>query len=359
MIEHTAPPIGIEGADPVWDVSVPEQADRSESSTTGKKWLKWLRPIVSAGLIGFLAWRTNWEQLGHAFSGMNPALWAGAFGLYVLSQVISAFRWQLLARPLEIDGSVTQFTGLYFIGMFFNLVLPTSVGGDVIRAWYLDSRSGRRMAAFLSVAIDRVSGLMILLLVACVAVVLYPFALPPLVTGSVWGMAGGLAVAFFLLPVLTRYLRLLDRLARLQQDVVAFLRRPRLLIGTTVLSFGVQAANVLLVWLLGLAIGVSIPAAYYWVFVPMVSLLTVLPISLNGMGVREGCTALFLAPLGVSADTAVCLALLWFTVLAAASLCGGVVYFVGYYPRSRGEAKHGSFGCDSHQGRAGQSRAAA
>ncbi len=359
MIEHTALPIGAGEAAPPKLGSFPEPADRSESPAAWKQWLKWLRPIVSAGLLGLLAWRTNWGQLGHAFSGMNPVLWAGAFGLYVLSQVISAFRWQLLARPLDFDGSVTQFTGLYFIGMFFNLVLPTSVGGDVIRAWYLDGRSGRRMAAFLSVAIDRVSGLMILLLVACVAVLVYPFALPALVTGSVWGMAAGLVVAFFLLPVLTRRLRLLDRLARIQRDVVAFLRHPRLLVGTTVLSFGVQATNVLLVWLLGLAIGVSVPAAYYWVFVPMVSLLTVLPISLNGMGVREGCTALFLAPLGVSPDTAVCLALLWFTVLAAASLCGGVVYFIGYYPRPRGETKHGPIGCHSHQGRAGQSRAAA
>lgn len=350
MIEHTAP---------VLTATTPEPAGASESPATWKKWLKWLRPFVSVALLGLLAWRTNWDQLGRAFSGMNPALWAGAFGLYVLSQVISAFRWQLLARPLDFDGTVRQFTGLYFIGMFFNLVLPTSVGGDVIRAWYLDARSGRRTAAFLSVAIDRVSGLMILLLVACVAVLVYPFALPSLITGSVWGMAAALAAAFFLLPTLTRWVRLLDRLARLQQDVVGFLKSPRLLIGTTVLSVGVQAANVLLVWLLGLAIGVSIPAAYYWVFVPMVSLLTVLPISLNGMGVREGCTALFLAPLGVSSDTAICLALLWFTVLAAASLCGGIVYFAGYYPRPRVETKHGPIGYHPHQGRTGQSRAAA
>ncbi len=98
---------------------------------------------------------------------------------------------------------------------------------------------------------------------------------------------------------------------------------------TLALSLLVQAGNVLVVWLIGQAIHAPVPAAYYWVMVPMVSLLTLLPISVNGMGVREEATILFLAPLGVAAGTALTLSVLWFAVSATVSLVGGAVYLLG------------------------------
>jgi hypothetical protein len=137
------------------------------------------------------------------------------------------------------------------------------------------------------------------------------------------------------------------------------------MLGTALLSVLVQLANVVLVWFLGLAIGVPVPAVYYLILVPLVSLLTLLPISLNGMGIREWTTALFLAQLGVGQGEALCLALLWFLVLTAVSLVGGLVYlFAGRwttlrFPRPEGQPHHGCIGSDSHQGRARQSQAAA
>ena len=87
--------------------------------------------------------------------------------------------------------------------MFFNLVLPTSVGGDVVRAWYLDGGSGRKVPAFLSVFADRASGLLMLIAIACVAAVCSPLDLPPRITWSVCGIAAaavlGLGTLFVLL----------------------------------------------------------------------------------------------------------------------------------------------------------------
>src|SRR5205823_13782081 len=103
-------------------------------------------------------------------------LWLAALALLALAQVVSAFRWQLLARPLGFRRSLGQYTGFYFVGMYFNLLLPTSVGGDVVRAWYLDGKSGRKLAAFLSVLVDRFSRLLILLFLACVAAAVCPVA---------------------------------------------------------------------------------------------------------------------------------------------------------------------------------------
>jgi uncharacterized protein (TIRG00374 family) len=329
---------------------------------------KKLRLLLSAMLLTWLAWRTDWAQVARAFAQLRLVWWLAAVGLYLLTQVVSSVRWQLLARPLGLDGQLRQFVAFYFIGMYFNLLLPTSVGGDVVRAWYLDGGSGRKLAAFLSVFIDRFSGLLVLLALACVAVALCPIALPAWIYVSVWGtiaaaVAGlaGFSIFGFRFSIAGRVPgvnRLSRKIEALRANSTYFLR-PRLLLGTTALSLVVQASNVLLVWLVGRAIDAPVPVSYYWILVPMVTLLTLLPISLNGMGVREWGTVLFLAPLGVGQGTALSLAFLWFSVFTAASLCGGVIYLFGSFPRPEVGPDHETVRGDTDQGRAGQSRAAA
>ncbi len=108
-------------------------------------------------------------------------------------------------------------------------------------------------------------------------------------------------------------------------------RAPKTLIEATFLSILVQTCGVLILWLLGTGLGLDVPLAYYCVLVPMVSLLMLLPISLNGMGVREGGTVLLLLPLGVAESAALTLAFLWFITGVAVSLLGGVVYLGGAF----------------------------
>src|SRR5262249_38765977 len=131
-----------------------------------------LRLAVSVGILAWLAWRTDWKQIADAFSRLRVEFWLGSAALVLLMQVLSGFRWQMLARPLGFRGTLWRFTGFYFIGMYFNLLLPTSVGGDVVRAWYLNAGGRRRLAAFLTVLVDRATGLLILLLVACAGVII-------------------------------------------------------------------------------------------------------------------------------------------------------------------------------------------
>jgi uncharacterized membrane protein YbhN (UPF0104 family) len=328
------------------------QKDRSQ-------WLKLLKLVVSAGILGWLACRMDWASFHQALGNLHSGLWFAAVGIYLVAQLVSGWRWQLLARPLGFPESLRQFTRLYFIGMYFNLLLPTAVGGDVVRAWCLDGKSGRRLAAFLSVLVDRLSGLVILLLIGCLGVALCPVSLPFWIESSVWGLTAGGIASLIVLPYLARWTARRPKLNRLGEGVHFYLQHPRLLIVTAAQSIVVQLANVMLVWLIGLALDLSVPPLYYAIFVPMVTLLTLLPISLNGMGIREGSTVLFLAPLGVSQGSALCLAILWFFVLTVVSLCGGVVYMFGYFPRPEVQTHYGPIGGDPHQGRAGQSQAAA
>jgi uncharacterized membrane protein YbhN (UPF0104 family) len=318
---------------------------------------KLLRPACSLAILGVLYWR-YWRQVADAFAHLHWGLWLLGVLLYVLTQVVSSLRWQWLSRPLGFTRPLGHYFAFYFIGMFFNLVLPTSVGGDVVRAWYLDGGSGRRMSAFLSVFVERLSGLLVLLVVACVADLVCPVPLHPLVHLAVWGLAGGAVLGLVGLFVFgrlpwpfARFRTLHARLVRFHQQLHAalllYLRRPRLLLVTTVLSLLVQAGNVVLVWLIAVALDAPVPFSFCWILMPVVALLTLLPISVNGMGVRELATMALLAPFGVGSGTATSLAFLWFAAQASAGLCGIGFYLFGRYPRFTKDKEAGIGGPDS------------
>jgi uncharacterized membrane protein YbhN (UPF0104 family) len=135
------------------------------------------------------------------------------------------------------------------------------------------------------------------------------------------------------LPWLRKVLPAHPRLIQIMDCATLYLRDRRSLVMVTMLSLVVQLANVVLVWLIGEGMGLPVPPLYYGVLVPLVSILTLLPISLNGMGLREAGTVVLLSPLGVSSASAVTLSLLIFAVYTASSLSGGVFYLFGRSPR--------------------------
>jgi uncharacterized protein (TIRG00374 family) len=342
---------------------------------------KYLRLTASVALLGLLAWMTDWPRLAEQLSRADWRLWALTVGIYLVAQVLSALRWRLLAQPLGLQGTLGRFTAIYFIGMYFNLFLPTSVGGDVLRAWYVDQGGGRKVEALLSVFVDRLNGFLVLLGIACVAAIFSPgvrvglcgYEVPLawlawfLGASAVLGLAGVVLVSR--LPLALNRLPLVGArmtgLARqLTTAIDLYLRHPRLLLATTLLSLGVQAANVILVWLTGVALGVPVPFAYYWVVVPLLSVASMLP-SMNGLGVREGAMVLMLTPVGVSQTAALGLAYLGRITMTAASLAGLVCYVRGGFPppgrgelaKEQGDAE--PVGGDPGQGRAGQPAAAA
>src|SRR5262245_56231685 len=120
---------------------------------------KQLRIWGSVFLLGLLAWRLEHDQLLQAFSGLNLRYWLLGGAVYIVAQVVSSLRWQLLSAPLGFVAPWWSYLSFYFIGMFFNLLLPTSVGGDVVRALYLSAGQPRRSQAVLSVLADRGTGL--------------------------------------------------------------------------------------------------------------------------------------------------------------------------------------------------------
>jgi uncharacterized membrane protein YbhN (UPF0104 family) len=290
---------------------------------------RYIRIAVTVLLLSVIAWRSDWSKVAEAFVGFRIEMWFAAVGLYTLAQVASARRWQLFARALRFEHSLVQCCAFSFIGMFFSLVLPTLVGGDLMRVWYLNRDTGRKWAAIASVFLERVIGLLILIATACVGVLISPVELPWWIVASVWASAGCACLGLALAPILAAWRKLPLQRRQQLRVLLDMLRAPKLLAEGSLLSLLVQAAAVFLLWCLSLGLELEIPFAYFCVLVPMVSLLMLLPISVNGMGVREGGTVLFLLPLGVAEPAALTLAFLWFTTGVAVSLMGGAVYLFG------------------------------
>ncbi len=346
---------------------------------------KYLRLLGSGILVVFLIWHVEWKKVASAFVQLEAAYWVSALGMFFLIQCVSALRWQMLGRMLGLGGRWQEYLAYYYVGMFFNLVLPTSVGGDVVRAWYLgrleggNPAMGRRTAAFVSVLADRLNGFAVMIVVASLAALCCPVALPSWIAWIVAGLGASCALGLAALPVLPRVRPWLPSHPRLMRlfDAADLCLRDRIgMVWITLLSVLVQLGNIVFAWLIGVGMGLQIPALYYAVLIPLVSILTLLPISLNGMGLREIGTVGLLEPLHVDSATAVTLSLLLFAVYTTASLSGGLVYLFGRAPRFQaaeaGRAAQDSFtasrgteasghadpvGSDSDQGRRGKSTA--
>ena len=328
---------------------------------------KYIRIAISGLLLTWIGWRTNWTDVAEKFATLRIEFWLAAVGLLVVAQVVSARRWQYFAQSLGFERTIAQYSAYYFIGMYFNLLLPTSVGGDVFRVWYLNANSGRKWAALASVFLERLNGLLVLIALACVGVLITPINLPWWIQASVWAIAAGATLGMMVLPFVQNWEILPVHRRQQLKTMMALLRVPRVVCLATIMSVLVQVVGVVGLWCIGMSLGLDVPLSYYCILGPMVSLLTLLPLSVNGMGVREAGTVLFLTPLGVDEGAALTLAFLWFAVQATVSLLGGGVYLFGAYPRAdttsnistEGTNDHGSVDRDSDQGREGEFGAAA
>lgn len=291
--------------------------------------------------------------LGLRTTGARLLTRPGAVALVLCAMLVLvglvSFRWLLLVRAAGLDMSVRSAVGLTFIGNFFNLVVPGSTGGDVVKAWYAARESGSGPRAVLSVFLDRAIGLLGLVLLAAVVLL-----------GSVEGegyraartviLYGLAASAVFLLlaflPRLRRALGLHRLVARLPfQRVLGELRaglavqrkRPGLLLGSLGMSIVNHAGTALLVAALAAALGMeeATPLACLAV-VPVANLLTAIPLAPGGWGVGEWAFATFFAPLGLPASEAVALSLLYRLLTLVSSLPGGVLWMFWRRPAAAG-----------------------
>jgi len=336
------PPYGDQGFGPDGQVAPSGRASRRAVST-------FIKIAVTAALYVAVFYTIDvgklWERLQTVRIGwvvLGAVVYAGG-------QWLSAWRWWLLLRPIRLDVPYLRMVAFYFIGMFFNIFLPTIVGGDAVKAILLARETGAPARSTMSVFMERNVGLFALLTIATAAA----FVAPPvevrgfnLLQLTLLVFAGFIAANIVLanrpayrlvdyLVALTPLARIRSRAASLYEALVPY-REARwrgLVAAATAQSFLFQAVVILVVFLNASALGLSLPMSALAVFVPLISLAGMLPVSVNGLGIREALYLLLFGRIGVPADAAVSMALLYFAVTLAASLPGGVVYALQRGPR--------------------------
>jgi uncharacterized membrane protein YbhN (UPF0104 family) len=299
-------------------------------------WRNLLRVVVSMGALIFILSTVGLEKVADLIRRADLLLMLVAFLLVVAGIVVRAVRWMALLRALEIQVPLRRLVGLYFVGTFFNAFLPSGLGGDVVRVLEL-TQDTHAAAAAGTVIVDRLTGLLVLFAMALAAL---PFSgdLLPTETVSAIGLlsAGGLVAGGVVLQggLLRRWSRWLPgplsltgegALARVYRAVTGC--GPRAVAWALGVSLLFNLLLVALNYLVARAVGVDIALAYFLLFVPVLSVTLTLPISIGGLGVREGMAVLLFTQAGVGEAAAVAASLgvyLLSTVLAG--LLGGLVY---------------------------------
>ena len=290
-----------------------------------------LRVAGTVALMALTLRNVDWQQLRLLLGTVDWRWWGASLGLGLGVQCLAAVRWAALARPVGFQEPLTFFIRRFFEGQFFSLCLPTSIGGDVVKAYRMAATTRGRVLAGCTILADRLAGLSALGVIAATALIRNQASLPLLPTLLI----GSMLLAAVLLPA-TLVISRLDRIARFLpshpgvQGIVAGLlpyqRRPGLIASAIAWSLLVQMGGALTVDAIGRSIGTDLPVSFWFAAVPLVALAMVLPISIGGVGIREGGLAVLLAPHGVSKEKAVAIGLLWFLVSIACGLVGGVMF---------------------------------
>jgi len=275
------------------------------------------------------------HEIVEVLGRMPLYVWLAGLGVYLCLHFIGVLKWRLMSNSAGAGLPLSQAARCYYAGLFGNTFLPSIVGGDVVRAGlafkHVRSKSGLLLGSF----IDRILDFVALIAVAGIGVLFLPTALDPQSRRVFFAAAifvGLLCVAGFValavLPVRRVPFKIRRKLVHLRSAIRAIAERPASV--TMVLGLGItlQSTLVLLNAWLSTAVGIHVSVAM-WLFVwPLAKLSGVLPVTQNGIGVREVAQVALFAPFGVSAVTAVAAGLVFETIILAGGLVGGLLALV-------------------------------
>jgi hypothetical protein len=294
-----------------------------------------VRIAVSTALLALLLWKFGARDVFEPMLRAKPGLFAAAFALYCVSQLLSAARWMWLARGVGFDLGFRRAAKLYFVGMFFGIVVPSTLGSDAYRALHLGRQAPGRAFALSTVLFDRLVGLVALVLVAITAIRLGPSEpLPARLVAGVNLIGLALVGGWFAAPFAVGFLPSGNRLRRfVESDLDPYFRDRRLLatvLGTSIVVHLLQVASQ---DLLVDSIHLAVPYGFVAIYHPLVSLAAAIPFTVGGFGLREAAYALLLPYAGIKPDDAVALGLLWWAIGALGGLVGGLIYLVWPEPK--------------------------
>lgn len=305
-----------------------------------------LRIVASIAMMALLFTRLpnfDWDEIVPSWSSDTGWWLAGAALLTLAGIVLSALRWKQVLNALGLGESapLRRLVPLYFAGQFVSNVLPTTIGGDVLRVSRLSKDNGDPPDTFASVVLERLTGWLVLPIITFFGLLINPDLLHKgAATTIAIATAVGTLVALGLVLLAANHPRIGGRfrstegwlrfVGAVHLGVGKLRRHPRAAFGVLAVGLAYQFVLCLAALMAAAAVGIAdLGITPLLAFFPAVLIAQVLPLGIAGLGIREGAFVLFLTPLGFPPEQAVALGLLLYLLNVVASLAGAPAFAVG------------------------------
>jgi uncharacterized membrane protein YbhN (UPF0104 family) len=317
----------------------------SEAPTRGvrRSALLWIiKIVVSGGLLYVLLDRVDLRRLWDTARAASVPWLVAALGCYLLMILLSAWRWGLLLTAQRIRVPFAALTSSFLVATFLNNFFPSNIGGDVMRIRDTARAAGSKTLATTVVLVDRGFGLLGLVFVAAAGTTgaaRASAAMGPIGPGALWiALAGGVGLTTVALLVPAGVGRLLSplraihedwvevRIRRLTDALTRFRETPRALLACFAGAIAVQAILVIFYLAIVFALDIDVSLSHLAIVVPISLVVQMLPVSINGFGVREATFGFYFTQLGLSLESALALSFIGAALIMLFSTSGAAAY---------------------------------
>ena len=304
------------------------------------------RVAISIILLVFLFRQVDRDSLFRVIKGADKGLLVWAFILASLNYILCLLRWMMLLRAVDIVLPFKRVLISFSGGTFFSLFLPSTIGGDLMRSIDLAAHTKRPREVIATVLLDRLSGYIGLVILSLAAIglgwryvqdksTLYSMAI---ITGILLVI---LAVLFnkFLYNRINNLLqspnagKIRELIKDLHEELYIFRKQGKVIIANLLVSILIQVVSPLVFLLIAISLGIKIKVIYYFVFLPIIGAITLLPISLGGLGLRDASTIFFFAKAGLAKNMAFAMSLINFSFILIYGILGGIIYVLTLHHR--------------------------
>ncbi len=291
----------------------------------------WLRLLFGLLLLVFLLFKADLSRIVKIFSELCLIGLFIAFFLALLAVLLSAWRWQVVLKAQGVTLPFFYLFSLYLEGLFFNNLLPSSVGGVAVRFVELVKDIKNYLLSFSSILAERVLSSITLGFISIMASL---FILPTLKSLFFWLLLFFFACLVLFLLFLFAPHAFLGRSSRLvkKYKLEAFssellkIKEARTIFKVIMLSLFFQLSLVFMNWAIFWGLGVNLNPLFYFVFIPITQAVSLIPLTFNGLGFREGSYVFLFGYVGISTSLSITAALIFLFLVTLLSLGGGVIF---------------------------------
>lgn len=292
---------------------------------------------VTAALLIFLLHRIDFRGVFGVFGRVDLFKMAQALALFLLLNILIFFRWRILLGGLRVSISVPRLFRTYLSSLFFNLVFPSTIGGDTLRTVTVSRQAGRHSSGILAtVILDRLFGFIGLVTLFVVVLGFNAGVLRDsgIVLAAILLIAavGIISVAMFSARFFRGSMRfvpwkgLREYFCGIHEASVGFRGKKRILFGAWLISVVSHIGLCFMYYLAAQAAHMPLRLVHCFLFVPIITVSSIVPVSVGGLGVRDAASVIFLGKAGLTPEEAVTLSLANFGFILILGLFGGCFY---------------------------------